>query len=55
MEYEKFNPTFTNFATHDQRPLQSYGMEAYERLKEIQRSVDPEGVFVGRMDRFKYT
>jgi hypothetical protein len=55
LEYEKYNPIFMNDSTHDQKPLQIYGKEAYERLKGIQRSADPEGVFAARMDGFKST
>jgi hypothetical protein len=55
LEYEKCNPIFLNDVTHDQRLLQSCGKETYERLKRIQRSVDPEGVFATRTGWFKFT
>jgi hypothetical protein len=54
LEEVKYNPIFMNDATKDQMPLQSYGEQAYERLKSIQRSFDPDGVWATRMDGFKF-
>ena len=55
LERVKYNPIFMNDATHDQDPLHSYGEQAYERLKAIQRSIDPQGVFATRTYGFKFT
>jgi len=55
LEEEEYNPTFLNDAMYDQTPLQSYGRSNYEKLKAIQKSVDPEGFFPGRTGGFKYT
>lgn len=41
--YHEFE--YLNYAHPSQRPLESYGIENFERLKEVSRKFDPEGVF----------
>jgi hypothetical protein len=48
-------PIFLNDAMFDQLPLQSYGKSSYNRLKGIQKAVDPKGFFPQRTGGFKYT
>lgn len=45
---------YLNDAMDDQRPLESYGRENFERLKSIQRRYDPEEVLQSRTGGFKY-
>lgn len=52
---EEYNPIFYNDAESDQDVLRSYGNTTYQRLKSIQRSVDPSGLFSTRTGGFKYT
>jgi FAD/FMN-containing dehydrogenase len=44
-----------NDETKDQMQLESYGKEAYETLKGIQRNLDPDGVWEKRIDGVKFT
>lgn len=56
LDTQEYRPTFMNDAMFDQKPLQDYGSANYERLKSIQRSVDPHGFFGGsRQGGFKFT
>ncbi|CAG8970919.1 hypothetical protein HYALB_00000898 [Hymenoscyphus albidus] len=45
---------YFNDAMSDQRPLESYGKESYERLRAIQRRYDPDGMLRSRTGGFKY-
>jgi hypothetical protein len=45
---------FLNDAMFDQLPLQSYGGDNYERLKETQGKYDPEGLWSKRQGGFKF-
>jgi hypothetical protein len=54
LDYVKYNPIFANDAMYDQKPYQTYGDNAYTRLKAIQRRVDPDGFFNMRTGGFKY-
>ena len=49
------NLYFLNDAMYDQETLQSYRDGNYEKLRETQRAVDPEGFFWGRTGGFKFT
>jgi hypothetical protein len=51
----EYTPIFMNDAMYDQLPLQSYENNGYERLKAIQKSVDPQGFFPSRTGGFKFT
>lgn len=55
LTYEEYNPLFLNDAMYDQKPAQSYGNNSYERLRAIQKNVDPNGFFPTRTGGFKYT
>ncbi|TVY21400.1 putative FAD-linked oxidoreductase [Lachnellula arida] len=55
LTYEEYNPLFLNDAMYDQQPAQSYGNNSYERLRAIQKHVDPNGFFPTRTGGFKYT
>ncbi|RDL40051.1 FAD-binding-containing protein [Venustampulla echinocandica] len=55
LEGLEYGPIFMNDATYDQKPLQTYENDGYNRLKTIQKSVDPEGFFPGRTGGFKFT
>lgn len=55
LTYEEYNPLFLNDAMYDQQPAQSYGGNSYERLRAIQKQVDPNGFFPTRTGGFKYT
>lgn len=48
------NLYFLNDAMFDQLPLQSYGGDNYERLKETQGKYDPEGLWSKRQGGFKF-
>lgn len=50
-----YTPIFMNDAMYDQLPAQSYEDGNYQRLKTIQKAVDPTGFFPGRTGGFKYT
>lgn len=52
--WEEYNPTFLNDAMYDQKPLQSYGQARYDRLKRIQKTYDPSGLFPTRTGGFKF-
>ena len=49
-----FNPFFMNDAMYNQDPQRFYGEGTYEKLREIQREVDPEGFFHERTGGFKF-
>jgi hypothetical protein len=51
----RHNPIIMNDETKDQMQLKSYGKEAYETLKGIQRNLDPDGVWETRIDGVKFT
>jgi hypothetical protein len=51
---EIYSWVFYNDAMDDQNPLRGYGEENFDRLKAIQRSVDPQRVFTERIGGFKY-
>lgn len=36
---------YANYAYETQKPYERYGKENYERQRQIQREVDPDGVF----------
>lgn len=36
---------YANYAYETQKPFERYGKENYERLRQIQKEVDPDGVF----------
>lgn len=36
---------YANYAYETQKPYERYGEENYERLRQIQKEVDPNGVF----------
>ncbi|KJX98909.1 FAD-binding domain-containing protein [Zymoseptoria brevis] len=50
-----YNPIFMNDAMYNQDPLRSYGAATYDRLKQIQRERDPNGLFSKRAGGFKFT
>lgn len=45
-------PYFMNDAAEDQKVVESY--RDYEKLKALQRSIDPDGLFRTRLGGFKY-
>jgi hypothetical protein len=51
----EYTPIFMTDAMCDQLPLQGYENNVYERLKAIQKSVDPKGFFPSRTGGFKFT
>ena len=51
----RHNPIIMNDETKDQMQLKSYGKEAYETLKGIQRNLDPDGVWETKIDGVKFT
>jgi hypothetical protein len=51
---EEYNPIFLNDAMYDQKPLQSYGHDTYDKLKSIQQKYDPAGFFPSRTGGFKF-
>lgn len=55
IEQAGYLPIFLNDAMYDQRPAQGYGDNGYERLKSIQKTVDPHGFFPIRTGGFKFT
>ena len=55
LEDAEYRPIFLNDAMYDQMPLQSYEGDNYDRLKSIQKSVDPDGFFATRTGGFKFT
>lgn len=55
LNYEEYNPVYSNDAMFDQQPYQTYGGVSYARLKAIQRKYDPNGFFATRTGGFKYT
>lgn len=55
LNYEKYDPIYSNDATFDQVPYQTYPWNNYARLNAIQRKYDPSGFFATRTDGFKYT
>jgi hypothetical protein len=53
---EEYSPTvFMNDAAGDQKVLQGYGNATYQRLKAVQKEVDPIGFFPARTGGFKLT
>jgi hypothetical protein len=59
--YEGNNPTadkykfrYMNDAMFDQKPLQSYGDDNYQRLKAIQKAYDPTGFFAKTTGVFEF-
>jgi hypothetical protein len=52
MSRDIYLPLFINDAAGDQPVFQSY--KEFEKLKALQRSVDPKGLFSGRAGGFKY-
>lgn len=48
------NPLFVNDAMYNQDPRRFYGEGVYEKLKDIQRERDPEGLFHKRTGGFKF-
>ncbi|KAF4625739.1 hypothetical protein G7Y89_g12424 [Cudoniella acicularis] len=55
LEVEEYNPIFMNDAMYDQKPLQSYENNGFAKLKAIQQSVDPSGLFPNRTGGFKFS
>lgn len=55
LTWEEYSPTFLNDAMYDQLPLQSYGAATYDKLKTIQKTYDPNGLFPTRTGGFKFT
>jgi hypothetical protein len=54
LSFTNFNPVFMNDAMYDQDPLRSYGEETYQRLAQIQKQVDSQGLFSKRTKGFKF-
>jgi hypothetical protein len=54
LSFTNFNPIFMNDAMYNQDPLQSYGEETYNRLAQIQKQVDPLGLFSKRTKGWKF-
>ena len=55
LEEVEYSPIFYNDAMADQLSLQSYENDGYDKLKAIQKSVDPDGFFPSRTGGFKFT
>lgn len=54
LSFTNFNPVFMNDAMYNQDPLRSYGDEIYQRLAQIQKQVDPQGLFSKRTKGFQF-
>lgn len=50
-----YKPIFMNDAMYDQKVLQSYGEETYQRLKATHSAYDPAGFFATRQKGFGFT
>lgn len=54
LEEIAYAPIFMNDGMYDQPVLQSYGDGNYQRMKTIQRSVDPAGLLATRQGGFRF-
>lgn len=52
LAYEEYDPLYSNDCMYNQQPYQTYGDGSYARLKSIQKSVNPCGLFPGRTGGF---
>ncbi|PHH88798.1 hypothetical protein CDD83_7047 [Cordyceps sp. RAO-2017] len=55
LSFLSYNPLFMNDAMADQKVLQSYGEDNYQRLKAIHQKYDPDDFFSTRQGGFKFT